>query len=282
MEYDLPEHIRLPYGLDAIERYIKSRKLFWSPSTQEVVGYKLSHMLKLPYGDPMKLIQALKEEGKGLNTIRNYLENWKGFDRWLNHGFTPYDAFMRQKGRSFFRNCYQDKTKHITLDHFKEVLKKAAQKEDGLYNMVVLMGMCGLRRSEALNAKWSDIQDDVIEVVGKGNKLRRVPIDKTLLIKLERTEKIVGDNVGYHRFFYREDLGCTPHDLRSFFATSLAIKVTPFELMNLLGHTDLNTTSKYVRRNLTQVKEKMNGFYEGIFGTFRPNDRSGRKKYTGR
>lgn len=52
--------------------------------------------------------------------------------------------------------------------------------------MLDVLYSCGLRRSELLNLRWGDVHPDYIRVVGKGNKMRRVPITSRLYDLFEK------------------------------------------------------------------------------------------------
>ena len=71
-------------------------------------------------------------------------------------------------------------------------LNNSKQTNKELYILVLkLIYLSGLRISEALNLKWSDInyQDNSIYVYGKGSKERKVYIIKDFLVQLEYLDK---------------------------------------------------------------------------------------------
>ena len=50
------------------------------------------------------------------------------------------------------------------------------------YDIVILALNTGLRRSELLNLKWKDIKNDSLQIKGKGDKFRDVPLNSTAKI----------------------------------------------------------------------------------------------------
>ena len=78
------------------------------------------------------------------------------------------------------------------MEQIFEDLKKSKQTNAGLYILILkLIYLSGLRISEALNLKWSDInhQDNSIYVYGKGSKERKVFIINDYLFQLKNLEK---------------------------------------------------------------------------------------------
>lgn len=151
--------------------------------------------------------------------------------------------------------------------------------------LILLLGArCGLRRGEMERLKMSDYDGRILRIIGKGHgkgKIRIVPVSEQMrreidLYIVERKRMIEGrvlrnDNsllvlpVGdrfvndfkanlirrrVSRIAARTGVACTPHSLRRLFATSLienGVEITV--VSKLMGHNDINTTMKYIRRN---------------------------------
>lgn len=261
-------------SFDSIDQYIKSRSSFWALSTQVTARAKLRKLFRMQIVQPFRLLQELKEEGKAPYTIQVYFEILKGFEKFCNRGKSQTEEFMK-KHRGLFRNAYQDKVYRLSMEEYQGILKEAEAKHLGLYNMCLLMGGAGLRLTEALKANWKDLSaDGSLRVEGKGGKIRFVPIpiDQFRKEGFDAHGRIVGVSPPFRRFFSGKTF--TAHDLRAFFATSIANSVSPYELMDLLGHSDFNTTLKYVRRNPKVIREKLHGHYRTIQGAIRSDDRS--------
>lgn len=133
--------------------------------------------------------------------------------------------------------------------------------------MIALCGLCGLRISEALAIRPSDINtsDMVLTVFGKGSKTRLVPIstkaweamkESVFAAFIEGTDSPV---VGIKDRFARSlvsDLAkranlqrhVASHDLRATFATALYNKTLDQRLVQeILGHASGDTTQIYIK-----------------------------------
>lgn len=144
--------------------------------------------------------------------------------------------------------------------------------------MLELFYQTGIRLSELLNLKESDVADTHIKVLGKRNKERIVPIGKTLLqlIKEYRLIKPVGPDSQKvlfvkrdgrklsAKFVYRKIntyLGSvtnvdkkSPHVLRHTFATHMLNNGAGLEtLKELLGHANLTATQVYTHNSFAQI-----------------------------
>jgi len=158
------------------------------------------------------------------------------------------------------------------------------QQHDGLRDACVL-GMlvgCGLRRAEVSDMTWDKYQQRegrwcFVDLKGKGDKIRTVPIPQWVADDLERwkrvnpTEgKLIGTsrvNVWYIVNRYIKQLaqieghehcaGVAPHDLRRTLAKLMRKAGTPLEQISLtLGHSDLKTTAMYLGIDLELAKGK--------------------------
>ena len=148
-----------------------------------------------------------------------------------------------------------------------------------------LMLYCGLRSCEvlALEVADADIGGRWLRVWGKGSKERRVPLDtdvaKTIQVYLlaERPESdsarlflvAKGPNRGQPLSpaglrtvfrYHRQSTGVAaghPHALRHSFGTALAEAGVDLAVMrDLLGHTHIDTTTRYIHLAPTRVKEE--------------------------
>lgn len=156
----------------------------------------------------------------------------------------------------------QSLPKPIEEKYIEEVLTKANSEEKLLISM--LYGL-GLRISELSELKLEDIKEDWVQIHGKGNKVRELPLLKELqkLIKLHigqmRPKKYLFEkgnapmNAAQLRYkltklFKESGLKVTPHQLRHSFATHLLNNGARIsDVSELLGHATMATTQIYTK-----------------------------------
>ena len=172
--------------------------------------------------------------------------------------------------------------KYLTLEESTALLKAVYgpnQKRD--FAILMLFLNCGIRRSELVGLNLTDVYDDRIRVVGKGNKERivymgascRKAIDEYLV---ERNKIVLSDNralfgsrdknrisvTAVHRLVKKHLLEAgmdstqfSAHKLRHTAATlMLSNGVDLKTLQEVLGHENLNTTQIYTHVESTELK----------------------------
>ena len=172
--------------------------------------------------------------------------------------------------------------KYLTLDQCQALLNSVEgtnQKRDFAILMIFLT--CGIRRSELVGLNISDVYEDRLRVVGKGNKERfvyfgtpcRKAIDDYLV---ERRKKVLTDNralfgsrdgnrisvSAVHRLVKKALLTAgldstqfSAHKLRHTAATlMLSSGVDVKTVQEVLGHENLNTTQIYTHIESTELK----------------------------
>jgi integrase len=250
-----------------IEAYLndcRSRNVY-SPITCNFV-HSVLHTLADHFDNPYRNYKELKLRGIADHTIRTYFSYAGGFEQeWLYPTKeSKYRAYLH-RNRSAFKNCYKRKTKNVKPEVFEKFLSFYLQKKEyRMYNLLILTGRAGLRIAEAVNAKWEDFDDGFLRVLGKGNKLREIPLSKSLLFRLSPDERGPIIPSASFRFFFNRDMRpYTPHDFRAFAATQLLQQGFDIaEIQAVLGHSNLATTALYLRIDKKKLKEKM-----GVHGT---------------
>lgn len=172
--------------------------------------------------------------------------------------------------------------KYLTLEQSAALLKSVSgtnEKRD--YAILMLFLNCGIRRSELVGLNLTDVYEDRIRVVGKGNKERivyfgtacRKAIDAYLM---ERNQKVLSDNralfgsrdgnrisvTAVHRLVKKALLQAgldstqfSAHKLRHTAATMmLSGGVDVRTVQEVLGHENLNTTQIYTHIENTELK----------------------------
>ena len=172
--------------------------------------------------------------------------------------------------------------KYLTLEQSSALLQAVSgQNQARDYAILMLFLNCGIRRSELVGLNLTDVYEDRIRVVGKGNKERfvyfgsacRKAIDAYLP---ERQKRILTDNralfgsrdnnrisvTAVHRLvkkaFLQAGLDSTQfsaHKLRHTAATMmLSGGVDVKTVQEVLGHENLNTTQIYTHIENTELK----------------------------
>ncbi|MBP3305335.1 MAG: tyrosine recombinase XerC [Oscillospiraceae bacterium] len=172
--------------------------------------------------------------------------------------------------------------KYLTMEQSSALLQAVSgpnEKRD--YAILMLFLNCGIRRSELVGLNLTDVYEDRIRVVGKGNKERivyfgtacRKAIDAYLL---ERSKKVLTDNralfgsrdgnrisvSAVHRLVKKALLQAgldasqfSAHKLRHTAATMmLSGGVDVKTVQEVLGHENLNTTQIYTHIESTELK----------------------------
>lgn len=172
--------------------------------------------------------------------------------------------------------------KYLKMDQASALLQSVSgvnQKRD--YAILMLFLNCGIRRSELVGLNLTDVYEDRIRVVGKGNKERfvyfgtacRKAIDAYLP---ERNKKVLSDNralfgsrdgnrisvTAVHRLVKKHLLAAgidasqfSAHKLRHTAATMmLSGGVDIKTVQEVLGHENLNTTQIYTHIENTELK----------------------------
>lgn len=151
------------------------------------------------------------------------------------------------------------------------------------YLMLEILYNTGMRRTELIHLSWNDVDHEkqTLKVLGKGKKVRLIPVSKELLsdlkvllaIEEESFETKEGrvlltdkGNKMYPKFVYNKvkkylSLVTTaekksPHVLRHSFATHLSNNGADLNaIKELLGHANLAATQVYTHNSIEQLKK---------------------------
>ena len=172
--------------------------------------------------------------------------------------------------------------KYLTMEQSAALLSSVSgQNEKRDYAILMLFLNCGIRRSELVGLNISDVYEDRIRVVGKGNKERFVyfgtPCRKAIDAYMEERKKLVltdnralfgsrnGNRISVtavHRLVEKalkqaglDSTQFSAHKLRHTAATMmLSGGVDVKTVQEVLGHENLNTTQIYTHIENTELK----------------------------
>ena len=172
--------------------------------------------------------------------------------------------------------------KYLTLSQASALLQAVSgQNAKRDYAILMLFLNCGIRRSELVGLNLSDVYEDRIRVVGKGNKERIVYFGSAChkaieAYMVERNEMVLSDNralfgsrngnrisvTAVHRLVEKALLKAgldatqfSAHKLRHTAATMmLSGGVDVKTVQEVLGHENLNTTQIYTHIESTELK----------------------------
>ena len=224
-------------------------------------------------------ILNLRQDSLNPRSVVRKIASLRGFFKWLCA-----NSYIQNNPASSIEQPKLPKRlpKVMTLQEIKEVFHSNLNSRENL--IVELLYDCGLRVSELVNLKTSDIdlKSRYIQCFGKGSKERLVPFGKKakesfnkyykereiILAKYNLTSKrlLINDS---GRFITRQDvynfvrkLGekihkhISPHTLRHTFATHLLENGADLRIVQeLLGHSDVSTTQLYTHITKKRLKE---------------------------
>lgn len=176
--------------------------------------------------------------------------------------------------------------KHLTLDESKKLLNTVnadtSKNRERDHAIITLFLNCGMRLSELISINITDIKDDTLTVIGKGNKERTIYLNKACLKALdeykkvrpvnnvkdkdalflsERKQRISKRTVQYivEKNVLKSNLDpkkYTPHKLRHTAATLMYKygNVDIRALQEILGHESISTTEIYTHVDNDQIK----------------------------
>jgi len=152
--------------------------------------------------------------------------------------------------------------KPIEEDLITEILERSSIKE---HLIISLLYGLGLRISELASIRISDISSQWIEVVGKGNKRRQIPLLPSLFEEIENYKRVVSPQIFlfekkgqpmsssqirylFNKPFKKSGIKATPHQLRHSFATHLLQNGARIsDVSELLGHSSMVSTQIYTQ-----------------------------------
>jgi integrase/recombinase XerC/integrase/recombinase XerD len=225
--------------------------------------------------DEHELLRQAMEALKGWSSLSFATRNrkaatLKGFFHWLNAmGFLEQDLSHRVPSPKV-----PSKIPHfLSLDEVIALfaaLRSADPNHSDVLILVLLLYGGGLRISEACHLKWMqiDFAKCHLRVIGKGQKERQIALPREVVIALQQRSRhgdyIFGERPldarqGYAMVRKAGELArllhpLNPHALRHSYATHLLESGANLRvLQELLGHSSLQTTQKYLHLGIDQL-----------------------------
>jgi integrase/recombinase XerD len=172
----------------------------------------------------------------------------------------------------------------LTEDELSRMLNAARASNYRDYVMLAVMAGCGLREAEVVGVRIGDFREAaadqvLLRVLGKGDKIRNVPISPDLWRLIQRfvllTERSFTSHPDGRKPLFTSRVGkdkplttrsvqnivkkyvraagitkaISPHSIRHTVGTNMAVNEAPLlVIQQFLGHSDPKTTMRYIRR----------------------------------
>jgi integrase/recombinase XerD len=234
--------------------------------------------------DIISFLSTHKQQHKAPATLMRYLASIKVFYRFLKKG--------RGGSKLLAKNIENPKLwqtlPQVLSEHEVDALLQAPDDSTpfGARDKAILevMYACGLRASECVHLKLEDVSDTFIKVIGKGNKMRIVPIHKTALDHIDHYLTHFRKRASIYLFVGKNntplsrealwklvktyakkagiDKKISPHTLRHSFATHLLDNGADLRIIQeLLGHSNISTTDKYTHVSNQKLIDRFDQFH---------------------
>ncbi|MGI8786848.1 MAG: site-specific tyrosine recombinase XerD [Pyrinomonadaceae bacterium] len=245
-------------------------------------------LLALTRQDLREWLIDLAGENLSENSKRRLISALRGFYKFLQFDGhitknPAEDLVAPQKG--FYLPNFLNQTDVESLLAVPDVSTEIGLRDKAILE---LMYACGLRVSEAVDLKMSDIDVDtgILTCKGKGSKTRRVPVGKSAIewlvnyLAIRREKESVeisnifvsslGKAINRQTIFlfikeYAEKIGLqdvSPHTLRHSFATHLIQNRADIRsVQQMLGHADISTTQIYTHITDTHLRATYEKFH---------------------
>ena len=262
--------------LEKIKGYSKYTIISYKTDIQKYFDYLNKNNVK--YYDFEKYIQKLSKNKYAKTTINRKIVSISTFFKWCKN-----KKNLNLKDIKRIKNMKTEKKLPtiLTSNYINELLDTiptSSTKEVRDRSIIEILYSSGLRVSELTNLKINDIKfNKSIKVLGKGNKIRILPMTDTaynllqLWLTIHRneyknkySENYIFLGVRGKKISEREiqrivnlRLGTFPHSIRHTFATHLLDGGADLRVVQeMLGHTDPSTTQIYTHVSKKQLKAK--------------------------
>lgn len=231
-------------------------------------------------------IKSMQDSGIKATSINSRLRHLKMFFKFMLE-----EELIEKNPMDKIQSVKQQK--NIIKTYTKQDIEKVLNYYDGkdfmsIRNRTMIMMYCetGIRSTELRTIKFSDVHDGSMRILGKGNKVRYVPISlplKRQMVRYERARKVfmfkpsrflnhnecefyfVGksrnqlhhtiplriiDDMKNGRGAYKKDIELsvkpTVHHFRRYYAQQMLNNVDLYTLSRLMGHSSVLITQRYI------------------------------------
>jgi site-specific recombinase XerD len=266
-----------------IKRYSHNTIISYSEDLKSFLNYCIEYSKTDIKSISEKFIKSylmmLSESGLEKISVSRKLASIRGFFKYaykLNHIEVNPACFISNP--KFGRKLPKVISLEIILNAYKEIDKD--QKNAKLYKVIIeLLYGCALRVSELCSLNFGDIniRSKTVRILGKGNKVRIVPIgDKSIIVlneylsdrNLNSTDSLLIDKNNkriYPRMVHTIVSRClakvsdlekkSPHILRHSAATHMLDNGADLQAVKeILGHENLSTTQIYTHVSIERLK----------------------------
>lgn len=216
-----------------------------------------------------------RSNARSLSSIKSFLNFL------VKKKLIKYSLILSLKGPKFDKTLPRPLSKNQITNIFKNIVVNKT-KWVGMRDLsiILLMWGYGLRISEVINLKVSDLQSNNLQIFGKGMKTRLIPIAEEVRIFLKEMIKNCPFNFEENNFIFLGTRGkklqaeiiqkeirnlrssfmlpdnTTPHSFRHTFATELLENMVDLRVIQeILGHASLSTTQNYTKVSTDRLKE---------------------------
>jgi len=243
--------------------------------------------------DPLFLRLFLREKtNKNISnrSLARFISSLSGFQKYLSNRPGGKNYIFKLPKMKFKSDLPQVLSQKETERIFNVVIDKKEKNKylfSRDYNMVSLLYATGMRREELARLKITDINFDynLLTVIGKGNKVREVPLGDNSMEELKEylqlrkefalSKEKPAPNIFLNRSGnslsnrtvdriikkFSKSVGSqfTPHTFRHSFATHMLENGADLMLIKeILGHSSLATTQKYTHVTAEKMKKVYN------------------------
>lgn len=239
-------------------------------------------LLKVEYDDIRFFLIGLDKKHNKASTVSRKMSSLRGFYKFLmNNGYINNNPFtlvrMPKKEKRLPRFFYYNELEELFL--VPDLSSELGQRDRLILEVLYASGV---RVSELINIKVSDINDEEIKILGKGNKeritrigdyakeildiylsdgYRKLNVSNSCYLFLNKNgKKLTTRGIRYilDKIIEKTTIGkkISPHMLRHSFATHLLNEGCDIlSVQELLGHESLSATSIYTHVTTDRLKE---------------------------